>query len=333
MAENQQIVRVDYEQIVSLSEDLEQEIINTLPRLMQQIDMIAISDYGKEFLTTTLLAAIISQAKELGIPIITDPKGHDFKKYFDSTVIKPNLSEAYAAANLPLSAPLELVAQRLLEITAADMIMITRSEAGISLFEANGNRHDFPVQIKQVMDVTGAGDTVLAVLAYALANQLSYSEAAQLCNIAAGIAIERSGCARVGLADLAQRLLERDVSNKVFDEDHLFALRQALQSYSFNLLMITNVEEMSQTLFKVIKQLTEHNLSLLIYLVDAQVARDFIDILSSLKEVSFIVLRQHNLSELLNFIQPKESFLFDQLTLKPIEQLQQLIEDHPVLVS
>jgi len=323
-------VRVDYEQATPLSEDLEHEIIMNLPRIMKDIDIIAVSDYGKGFLTTTLLAAIMNSAKELKISVIADPKGHDFAKYFGTTVIKPNLSEAYAAANLPLQSSLEQVAHRILSMTGADLLMVTRAEAGISLFEANGNRQDFPVQIKEVKDVTGAGDTVLAVLAYSLANRLSYSEAAQLCNVAAGIAIERIGCARVGLADLAQRLLERDVSHKVFDEDHLFALQEVLRSISFNLLVISNTQEISQDLFRAIRQISKKNSNLLIYLIDAHASKEFVEHLSSVREVSFIVVHQEKSHQLLISIEPQESFIFDKCILQPIQSFQQVFENQPI---
>ena len=131
--------------------------------------------------------------------MIADPKGSDFTKYSGSTVIKPNLSEAFAAAGLPADAPLEQVAARVLEQSQSQTLMVTRSEAGISIFHQDGSRHDFPVRAREVKDVTGAGDTVLAMLACAMANGLSIADAAQLSNIAAGIAIERFGCARISL--------------------------------------------------------------------------------------------------------------------------------------
>lgn len=319
IADNQQIVRIDYEQITPLPEALEQSVINALPALLQGITIIAVSDYGKGFLTTTLLSALFLKAKELGIPVITDPKGHDFAKYLGTTVLKPNLSEAYIAANLPVHAQIEPVAEHILRVSGADMLMITRSEAGITLFEAGGSRHDFPVHMKEVKDVTGAGDTVLAMLTYALANRLSYQEAARLCNTAAGIAIERIGCARVTLADLAHRLLETDVSNKVFDEEHLFVLQEVLRSAPFRLLMISGTEEMSQILFRSIRSIYQKDTGLLVYLVDAKQDDSFIEMLSSLKEVDFIVLHQENLRRLCSVIQPTESYIFEACSLKPIQ--------------
>lgn len=208
IAQSQQIVRVDYEQAIPLPEDNEKEIIDRLPSLMTNIQIVAISDYGKNFLSRTLLAAVIACAKAKGIPIIADPKGADFTKYSGVTLIKPNLSEAFAAARLTEHAPLEHVAKNIFESTESQYLMVTRSEAGISLFHSNGVREDFPVRAREVKDVTGAGDTVLAMLTYAVANGLNYGEAVQLCNVAAGLAIQHVGCARVTLAEIAHSIAQ-----------------------------------------------------------------------------------------------------------------------------
>lgn len=311
IADNQQIVRVDHEQVISLSESLEQYIIDQLRTLLQGVKVIAISDYGKGFLTLTLLTALIQEAKQMGIPVITDPKGHDFKKYTGTTIIKPNLSEAYTAANLPMSASLESVASHVLSQCQAQLLMVTRSEAGISLFNDVGARFDFPVHAKEVKDVTGAGDTVLAMLAHALANQLSYSEAAQLCNVAAGIAIEHVGCARVSLSDLALRLFECNMSHKIFDQDHLSVLKQVLKRKPFSLLTLSQIDSLTPALFQAIKKITHERRPLLIYVDDIKPSETFLDMLSSLQEVSFIVLHLDSLKSLCQCAAPRSSYTFD----------------------
>lgn len=311
IADHQQIVRVDHEQITTLPESLEQYIIEQLPQLLKDIKVVAISDYGKGFLTPTLLAAIIQESNRLEIPVITDPKGHDFKKYTGTTVIKPNLSEAYAAANLPAAAPLEQVASIVLAQCQAQLLMVTRSEAGISLFTNLGVRSDFPVQVKEVKDVTGAGDTVLAMLAHAMANQLSYDEAAQLSNVAAGIAIEHVGCARITLSDLALRLFEHNFSHKVFDQEHLFVLKEVLKSRPFNLLILTKIEQLTNDLFNAIKRITQENEALLVYVDDVEPGEIFIEMLSSLREVNFIVLHLDSLKSLCHCAMPRTIYSFD----------------------
>jgi rfaE bifunctional protein kinase chain/domain len=313
IADNQQIVRIDHEQIVPLHESLEQYIIDHLPQLLEGVKVVPISDYGKGLLTSTLLAAIIQEANRLSIPIITDPKGHDFKKYKGTTIIKPNLSEAFAAAKLPPTAPLENAAAIVLEQCQAQMLMVTRSEAGISLFNDLGNRFDFPVHAKEVKDVTGAGDTVLAMLAHALANQLSYEEAAHLCNVAAGIAIEHVGCARVSLSDLALRLFEYNMSHKVFDQEHLFVLKEVLKRRAFNLLVLSQVDQLSPALFQSMKTMTQEKEALLVYIDDIEPRETFIDILSSLREVNFILLHLDSLKSLCQCAPPRRAYTFDAL--------------------
>ncbi|CUI17176.1 Bifunctional protein hldE [Candidatus Protochlamydia naegleriophila] len=326
IAENQQIVRVDFEQMTTLDEQLEQEIIESIPHLMQDVKAIAISDYGKGLLTPTLLQAIIQHANRHRILVITDPKGSDFSKYLGTTLIKPNLSEAYAAAGLPFQASLDLVAQKILHLTQAKTLMITRSEAGISLFESTGTRHDFPVHVKEVKDVTGAGDTVLAMLAYALANQLPYDSATQLCNIAASLAIEQVGCARVTLSDLAHRLFQRDMNHKVFDHEQVFVLREVLKKKPFHLLILQGIDELSQPLFQSIQRLTQTGHSLLVYIRDPQPSQIGIEMLASLKEVSFILIQQDNLKFLCREVQPEKAYAFEGQIFKEINVLSYLLD-------
>lgn len=305
IAENQQVVRVDYEQIVPLSEMLEQQVVEMLPQLLQGVDAIAISDYGKGFLSRTLLAAILEGGKSNGVPVITDPKGIEFSKYNGTTIIKPNLSEAYAAAGLPPEASLDIAAKKILEIANAEILMVTRSEAGISIFHRNGQREDFPVKVREIKDVTGAGDTVLAMLAYATANGLSIQEAAQLSNVAAGIAIERFGCARISLSELARRLLESDVVNKVFDEGHLFALQSALQGRQYHLLALSSTRGMTSSIFSSIHRLaSQPNSDLVVYLFEDHPDEDFVNLLAALNDVKFIIIQNESLYRLCATVQP-----------------------------
>lgn len=209
IATGQQLLRVDFENPMRLTAEAEDRFSASLPSLFEGIDVVAISDYAKGFLTFRVLEELIHYAKEKSIPVIVDPKGRDFSRYEGATVLKPNLSEAVAAAGLGAEATLDEVAHKILKDVSVDNLMITRSDKGISLYtDKVGDRKDFPAQLHEIKDVTGAGDTVLAVIAAALANHFDLSEAAQLANIAAGIAIERLGCARISLADLATRLLK-----------------------------------------------------------------------------------------------------------------------------
>lgn len=319
IVDSQQIVRVDHEETPLSSKTLEQKIIETLPNSLKGIKIVAISDYGKGLLTPKILRALIDECRKMSIPVIVDPKGADFTKYRGAHLIKPNLSEFYAAVGAPAGAPLDDLAEKLLHAVDIQSLLITRSEAGISIFEKNQPRADFPAHIKDIKDVTGAGDTVLAMLTYSLANQLSYCESAQLCNIAAGIAIQQLGCARVSVTDLAHSLLEIDVSNKVFDENHLFVLQEVLKKQSYQVLAISGVQWMTEKLFRCIRDISQNGKGkLLIYLEDNSLNNSpphFVEALTSLKEIDFIILHPQSLDLLLSKTKPTASYCFavDQL--------------------
>lgn len=211
IANSQQLFRIDFEKIVSASQSTESAAIACLDHVISTVQVITISDYGKGFLSPRLLSHVMKIASRAGVPVIVDPKGTDFSKYRGATILKPNLLEAYAAAKMSPEESLEAVARSILENTQVESLLITRSEEGISLFHRGGERRDFPVRVREVKDVTGAGDTVLAVLSLGIANHLDLSCTIQLANLAAGIAIERIGCVQVGLAELAKRIEEWDL--------------------------------------------------------------------------------------------------------------------------
>jgi D-beta-D-heptose 7-phosphate kinase/D-beta-D-heptose 1-phosphate adenosyltransferase len=326
IADAQQVLRVDFENITPIPEQIEQEVIDRLPVLLQSVDIIAISDYGKGFLSRSLLMGVMEMAKARNIPVIVDPKGDDFTKYQGATVLKPNLQEAYDAAKLTREASLEQVAEVLFKKVSIDMIMITRSEAGISLFTRDGKRQDFPVRSKEVKDVTGAGDTVLAMVSFALGNDLDIKYGAQLANIAAGIAIERLGCARINLSDLAVRLLEYDVDNKVFDEEHLFALQEALKNKRYCVLGLYSSHGITTALFRSIRQLSsrERDTKLIVYIRDENPDEEFVSLLSSIAEVDFVVLKCESLKNLCEIIHPHEVYLMENHLLVTLDHFKAL---------
>ncbi|NDD58573.1 MAG: D-glycero-beta-D-manno-heptose-7-phosphate kinase [Chlamydiae bacterium] len=313
IADSQQILRVDFENVTPLSEELEETMKSHITDLLDKVQTVAISDYGKGLLSKSLLEYVIHKARERGLSVIVDPKGDDFSKYAGATIIKPNLSEAIAAAKLSPSADLEQVAAVLLQKSQAEMVLITRSEAGMSLFHKSGSYLDFPVRSKEVKDVTGAGDTVLAMISVAVANMLDVKYAAQLANIAAGLAIEKLGCARINLSDMSERLLEYDVDNKIFDEEHLFALQQALKGKRFVVLGLDSKQGMSTAIFKSIRKLAsrDQEMKLIVYVMDNCPDEEFISLLSSLAEVDFIVLKCESLKNLCDIIHPHQVYVVE----------------------
>lgn len=310
IADKQQVIRVDHENISPLSKEIEDKVYKLLENKIKDIEVLAISDYGKGFLSTSLLEKMIKLAKANNTIVIVDPKGRDFTKYAHADIIKPNEKEAYIAANLPHTEAIEDVAAKLLKEIHMKNLVVTRSSKGISLFDQDNIREDFPVHSKEVVDVTGAGDTVLAALSIALANKLSLQEAIYLSNICAGIAIERVGCPQITLAEVAKRLLKKDVGNKIFQEDHLFALKHLLKDKKTVLLGLDGQEEFSLQLFKVLKRLSSKDRQLIIYVKDLEPDEDLINILSSLKEVGFIIIKKMNFDHFIHEIEPDSIYQY-----------------------
>jgi rfaE bifunctional protein kinase chain/domain len=323
IADNQQIIRVDKENISNLDKTLEDKIVSILPTLLEEIEIIAISDYGKGFLSDRLLREIISLSKKKNIPVIVDPKGLDFAKYKGATIIKPNQSEAYAAAKLDESKPIEEVAKVLLDITEAEKLLITRSKDGISYFDRKNNCYNFPVHSKEVKDVTGAGDTVLAMISIAIASGIGMDLACNVANIAASIVIERVGCSRITLYDLAKRLLEVDSGNKIFDEAHLYALVNVLENKKFSVLALEESSSIQTTTFSIIRKLAKDK-TLIIYFSNPNIDEEIIHLFSSLKEVDFIILDEISLRKLCSELAPESFYEVKEKEMIKLDSLESL---------
>ncbi len=307
IASSQQIVRIDHEKAVAISSAVENEVIKAIPKLLQTVDLVAISDYAKGFLSLRILQALIGEAKKRGIPVISDPKGNDFKRYEGSSVLKPNLSEAYAAAPSSCKTLLE-ASKHIFNTVAVDTLLITRSEAGISIFHPDGKQEDFPVQVREVKDVTGAGDTVLAMLSCALANKLSLAEATQLANIAAQVAVEKVGCARVTLAEVARRLIEIHAHHKIFDEEHLAALRQALNGNKFCLFGLDASCQLDSKLLKSLREAAATtNQEFVVAIMGSSPDEELVASLASLNCVDYLLLTHKDRDSLTKELRPLES--------------------------
>ncbi len=326
IAENQQVVRVDYEKVVLINEHYEQQVLDAIPSLLEGVQVLAISDYGKGFLSDRVLSVLIAEARARRLVIIADPKGTDFTKYNGSTIIKPNYAELVAASGLSAQEPIEKLAEKVIQNVATDVLMVTRSEAGISLFFNTGERHDLPVRMREVKDVTGAGDTVLATLAFVMGNDLPIITAAQLSNHTAGIAIERFGCARVTLSELARSLLEHDVDNKIFDGEHLFALQHALKGHSFFLLAIEGSRgSLSANIFKSIHQLSKGEHDLILYIRDENPCQEFVQIMASLYDVDFILLDNLSVKQICEELEPAGVYILEGGECKQLASASELI--------
>jgi len=324
VASSQQILRVDWEKNLPISSSLEEKITQLFPCLLSQVDIVAVSDYLKGFLSSKLLKSLIQAAKKYHVPVIVDPKGKDFSKYKGATLIKPNQVEAYQAAHLAEDASIEEVAKKLQKITEIDHIFITRSEEGITLLSNAGKLEHFKAHKKEVKDVTGAGDTVLAVLCMAIGNKIDLADAAKLSNVAASIVIERLGCAKIKLSELARHLLLIDSERKIFHESHLHALQEALKEKPFSIIAMDSRQDFSPSLLMKLQK-SEQTEEIIIFIKDANPDAEFINFLATLKAVNFILLKKESLQTLCKNLSPKSIYSADKKSLKPLKEFSQLI--------
>jgi D-beta-D-heptose 7-phosphate kinase / D-beta-D-heptose 1-phosphate adenosyltransferase len=225
VARNQQIVRIDEELVLDLSPEMERAVIEDIQAVMPQMKAVIVSDYGKGFLTSGVLKALLQSAKKDRIPVLVDPKGMDFSKYAGCAYITPNAKEASLATGIEIRDRETMVraGRLLLEQTGAQGIVITRGKDGSTLVTRE-DRQDFPVKPVEIVDVTGAGDTVISTLALAIANGLSIQHAISLANLAASIVVTRFGAASVTLDEMLDSLNEDSVGSKFVSIHELSAV-------------------------------------------------------------------------------------------------------------
>src|SRR5437870_4618163 len=201
LAAHQQIVRIDEEDTGPLSAEEEAALIAAAEAAIAAVDAVVLSDYGKSALGTKVLGAAIARARALGIPVYVDPKSEDFRDYRGATCVTPNLKELALAAGMPVGSDAEIIAAatKVMRDAEAEAILATRSDKGMLLVEASGAVHLEAARAQEVYDVSGAGDTVIAVLALACASGYPLLQAMHLANTAAGIAVSKLGTATVEL--------------------------------------------------------------------------------------------------------------------------------------
>lgn len=201
LARKQQLIRLDFEQAFDPTEGA--RLSADLHRLLPEVDVVVFSDYAKGTLQDC--TPWLHAAKAEGKTTIVDPKGTDFKRYRGADIITPNLSEFEAVVGpCPNLQTLELRAQALCTAHNFQSVLVTRGEKGMSLVMGHQGTLHLPTQAQEVFDVTGAGDTVVATLALALASGCPLPMAVELSNLAAGLAVGRVGTSRIPLAELEQ---------------------------------------------------------------------------------------------------------------------------------
>lgn len=233
IAHNQQMLRMDREEILPLSPGFSRHLAQEARREIKRCNVVLISDYAKGSLSPELVRSIISDANKLAKPVLIDPKGPDFSKYHRATAITPNLRETELVTGLTVARgdtrSLRKAASQLLFTLELDFLLVTRGEDGVSLFERQqrtgkkpsrrrttaimdvNNRiveTHIPARARAVFDVTGAGDTVLATLGVALGAGMARKDAVRLANYAAGIVVGKVGTATTTREELRQELAE-----------------------------------------------------------------------------------------------------------------------------
>jgi len=228
VAAHQQIVRIDRESRAALPKAVEQQLCDWVAAHACEYKVIVLSDYNKGVLTPAVIASAISTAAAVGIPVLVDPKGTDFTRYGGATLLTPNRKEAEAASGIPITdaASLAEAAGTIMRATGLQHLLITRSEEGMSLFSKAGDIVHIPTVAREVFDVSGAGDTVLAALAVGIASGLGMADAARLANVAAGIAVGKLGTSIVTPQEIidAVSLSHKDSHAKIKSLDVLSLL-------------------------------------------------------------------------------------------------------------
>ncbi len=210
IAHHQQVVRADQEDVAPISPAVAAELEREIAAALPGAGALVISDYGKGVIERDLLVAVLARAAAAGVPVCVDPKESHFDAYRAVSVITPNLTEAGNAYGRRIQdeAGLEAAGFGLLARLGCEAVLITRSEQGMSLFELPAEHTHFPTVAQEVYDVTGAGDTVVAAFALALAAGADRKVAALIANHAAGLVIREIGTATTTVAALRESLAQ-----------------------------------------------------------------------------------------------------------------------------
>ncbi|HEY9148474.1 MAG TPA: bifunctional D-glycero-beta-D-manno-heptose-7-phosphate kinase/D-glycero-beta-D-manno-heptose 1-phosphate adenylyltransferase HldE, partial [Gammaproteobacteria bacterium] len=235
VSRNQQLMRLDFE---GSHDDFDPTLLLERYReLLTGVDAVILSDYAKGCLRE--VAGLIEAARMAGLPVIVDPKGDDFDKYAQATVITPNMAEFEAVAGRSDDeVEFERRAEALRERLKLGALLVTRSEKGMSLFRQGLPVLHHPTHAREVYDVTGAGDTVIASLGAGLAAGLAMHEAMQLANLAAGVVVGKLGTATVSMAELQAAMRAHEpLLRGIVEEEQLLALLERARASGERIVM------------------------------------------------------------------------------------------------
>lgn len=212
-ASGYQLLRVDKETPNALSPECIEALKTLAIQQLKEASVLVLSDYGKGVLAHSLLEPLIQEAAYHKIPVIVDPKGHDYTRYKGATLLTPNRHELSIATNLPTETTEECIeaATKLLETLNIESILVTRGAQGMTYIPKKGEFFHVHAKARDVYDVAGAGDTVVAVLAACLRAQIDIHSSVELANLAGGIVVGKVGTAPVEKKDLMGALEEKPI--------------------------------------------------------------------------------------------------------------------------
>ncbi|TLE03249.1 D-glycero-beta-D-manno-heptose-7-phosphate kinase [Helicobacter japonicus] len=241
---NQQVLRIDRESKAPIDSSIQIDIMQRLHAVLDEVDCIIISDYGKGLLNDELTQFVITYAKKKSKFVLCDPKGKDYSKYRGATLLTPNKKEAELATDIIISNEESLIraGMTLKNKCQLDISLITLSEDGIGIF-ANDAMERIPTRAKEVYDVTGAGDTVIAALGFALSSGCDILQACEFANAAAAVVVGKVGSAVATHNEILQYAhtqpsnLQQHIESKIISKENLLKILKTLKQ---NKIVFTN---------------------------------------------------------------------------------------------
>lgn len=232
---NQQVLRVDRESKKPIDSAIQENITQRIHAVLDIVDCVIVSDYNKGLLSAELTQFIITYAKNQGKLVLCDPKGIDYSKYSGATLLTPNKKEAQLATGINIKNEDSLIqaGMKLKNECKLDISLITLSEDGIGIFD-NNTLHQIPTRAKEVYDVTGAGDTVIAALGFALSSGCDIVKACEFANIAAAVVVGKVGSAVATHSEILQYLNAepshlQNIESKFISQEALMSLLKGLK--------------------------------------------------------------------------------------------------------
>ncbi len=217
LAGHQQLLRSDYEKTDDISDDLSDILIKKFNEIIEDVDAIILSDYGKGVLTKYLISSIINIANKYKIPVLVDPKGVDYSIYSGADIVTPNKKElSLSVGGMPTNDDKQVfdAARKLIDYSGIKSVIATRSKDGISVVTSDDVTHIKSASNIEVFDVSGAGDTVIATIAAAIAANADIISAASLANIAGSIVVSKVGTAPIRAQELLDTLQDDSYKSK-----------------------------------------------------------------------------------------------------------------------